>query len=248
MKRLKNRTGRIRRYAFMLFCNLFVNTVHIYNLTTHFTLRFQAHCTTSCDVTIGRCTFKERPNPVWSNILSSHLRPLFCFQKHRKQKIMILCIDNIQIIWHCISFSTVSITWWNSALTISSWTRGLTLGCAQKSTMMRSRNCLTKPSLLIKRLSMWMNFSGFAGTWLMMLRVSNQLKIFFIHEYGYFVDCNFCNHLVLGKIQKGKQRLELMNSKPEGPPMTQAQTEKNQEQVYYNFRFSFQPCHLQLSI
>lgn len=34
-----------------------------------------------------------------------------------------------------------------------------------------------------------------------------------------------------GKIQKGKQRLELMNSKPEGPPMTQAQTEKNQEQV-----------------
>lgn len=44
----------------------------------------------------------------------------------------------------------------------------------------------------------------------------------------YIIYCLFC---VLGKIQKGKQRLELMNSKPEGPPMTQAQTEKNQEQV-----------------
>lgn len=41
---------------------------------------------------------------------------------------------------------------------------------------------------------------------------------------------------ILGKIQKGKQRLELMNSKPEGPPMTPAQTEKNQEQVVdWNF-------------
>lgn len=44
----------------------------------------------------------------------------------------------------------------------------------------------------------------------------------------------FCRHMINDverKIQKGKQRLELMNSKPEGPPMTQAQTEKNQEQV-----------------
>ncbi|CAG5049991.1 unnamed protein product [Parnassius apollo] len=44
----------------------------------------------------------------------------------------------------------------------------------------------------------------------------------------------FCRHMISEverKIQKGKQRLELMNSKPEGPPMTQAQTEKNQEQV-----------------
>lgn len=41
--------------------------------------------------------------------------------------------------------------------------------------------------------------------------------------------------LFSGKIQKGKQRLELMNSKPDGPPMTQAQTEKNQEQVNYYF-------------
>ncbi|GBP88776.1 Luc7-like protein 3 [Eumeta japonica] len=45
----------------------------------------------------------------------------------------------------------------------------------------------------------------------------------------------FCRHMIsdveVGKIQKGKQRLELMNSKPEAPPMTQAQTEKNQEQV-----------------
>ncbi|KAL0893239.1 hypothetical protein ABMA27_014840 [Loxostege sticticalis] len=43
----------------------------------------------------------------------------------------------------------------------------------------------------------------------------------------------FCRHMINDverKIQKGKQRLELMNSKPEGPPMTQAQTEKNQEQ------------------
>ncbi|XP_059047004.1 luc7-like protein 3 [Achroia grisella] len=44
----------------------------------------------------------------------------------------------------------------------------------------------------------------------------------------------YCRHMISEverKIQKGKQRLELMNSKPEGPPMTQAQTEKNQEQV-----------------
>ncbi|XP_013169454.1 PREDICTED: luc7-like protein 3 isoform X2 [Papilio xuthus] len=44
----------------------------------------------------------------------------------------------------------------------------------------------------------------------------------------------FCRHMISEverKIQKGKQRLELMNSKPEGPPMTQAQTEKNQEQI-----------------
>ncbi|CAF4824460.1 unnamed protein product [Pieris macdunnoughi] len=44
----------------------------------------------------------------------------------------------------------------------------------------------------------------------------------------------FCRHMINDverKIQKGKQRLELMNSRPEGPPMTQAQTEKNQEQV-----------------
>lgn len=44
----------------------------------------------------------------------------------------------------------------------------------------------------------------------------------------------FCRHMISDverKIQKGKQRLELMNSKPEGPPMTQAQTEKNVEQV-----------------
>ncbi|XP_049868705.1 luc7-like protein 3 [Pectinophora gossypiella] len=44
----------------------------------------------------------------------------------------------------------------------------------------------------------------------------------------------FCRHMINDverKIQKGKQRLDLMNSKPEGPPMTQAQTEKNQEQV-----------------
>ncbi|XP_041978257.1 luc7-like protein 3 [Aricia agestis] len=44
----------------------------------------------------------------------------------------------------------------------------------------------------------------------------------------------YCRHMineVERKILKGKQRLELMNSKPECPPMTQAQTEKNQEQV-----------------
>lgn len=44
----------------------------------------------------------------------------------------------------------------------------------------------------------------------------------------------FCQNMlndVERKIQKGKQRLELMNTKTEGIPLTQAQTEKNQEQV-----------------
>ncbi|XP_028160034.1 luc7-like protein 3 isoform X2 [Ostrinia furnacalis] len=54
-------------------------------------------------------------------------------------------------------------------------------------------------------------------------------KTQYVDEY-----LRFCRHMINDverKIQKGKQRLELMNSKPEGPPMTQAQTEKNQEQV-----------------
>ncbi|XP_028160032.1 luc7-like protein 3 isoform X1 [Ostrinia furnacalis] len=53
-------------------------------------------------------------------------------------------------------------------------------------------------------------------------------KTQYVDEY-----LRFCRHMINDverKIQKGKQRLELMNSKPEGPPMTQAQTEKNQEQ------------------
>ncbi|XP_050683576.1 luc7-like protein 3 [Leptidea sinapis] len=54
-------------------------------------------------------------------------------------------------------------------------------------------------------------------------------KIQYVEEF-----LRFCRHMINDverKIQKGKQRLELMNSKLEGPPMTQAQTEKNQEQV-----------------
>ncbi|KAJ0177330.1 hypothetical protein K1T71_007339 [Dendrolimus kikuchii] len=54
-------------------------------------------------------------------------------------------------------------------------------------------------------------------------------KVQYVEEF-----LRFCRHMINDverKIQKGKQRLELMNSKPEGPPMTQAQTEKNQEQV-----------------
>ncbi|KAJ2945953.1 hypothetical protein O0L34_g4870 [Tuta absoluta] len=56
------------------------------------------------------------------------------------------------------------------------------------------------------------------------------------HKKSQYIEefLRFCKHMINDverKIQKGKQRLELMNSKPEGPPMTQAQTEKNQEQV-----------------
>lgn len=58
---------------------------------------------------------------------------------------------------------------------------------------------------------------------------SSYKKAQYVEEF-----LRFCRHMISDverKIQKGKQRLELMNSKPEGPPMTQAQTEKNQEQV-----------------
>ncbi|XP_068631679.1 luc7-like protein 3 isoform X2 [Battus philenor] len=58
---------------------------------------------------------------------------------------------------------------------------------------------------------------------------SSYKKAQYVEEF-----LRFCRHMISEverKIQKGKQRLELMNSKPEGPPMTQAQTEKNQEQV-----------------
>ncbi|XP_013199961.1 luc7-like protein 3 isoform X1 [Amyelois transitella] len=58
---------------------------------------------------------------------------------------------------------------------------------------------------------------------------SSYKKAQYVEEF-----LRFCRHMINDverKIQKGKQRLELMNSKPEGPPMTQAQTEKNQEQV-----------------
>lgn len=58
---------------------------------------------------------------------------------------------------------------------------------------------------------------------------SSYKKVQYIEEF-----LRFCKHMINDverKIQKGKQRLELMNSKPECPPMTQAQTEKNQEQV-----------------
>ncbi|XP_034830568.1 luc7-like protein 3 [Maniola hyperantus] len=58
---------------------------------------------------------------------------------------------------------------------------------------------------------------------------SSYMKAQYVEEF-----LRFCRHMINDverKIQKGKQRLELMNSKPEGPPMTQAQTEKNQEQV-----------------
>ncbi|XP_068631677.1 luc7-like protein 3 isoform X1 [Battus philenor] len=57
---------------------------------------------------------------------------------------------------------------------------------------------------------------------------SSYKKAQYVEEF-----LRFCRHMISEverKIQKGKQRLELMNSKPEGPPMTQAQTEKNQEQ------------------
>lgn len=54
-------------------------------------------------------------------------------------------------------------------------------------------------------------------------------KVQYVEEFLRF--CRYMINDVERKIQKGKQRLELMNSKPEGPPMTQAQTEKNQEQV-----------------
>ncbi|PZC86540.1 hypothetical protein B5X24_HaOG209259 [Helicoverpa armigera] len=58
---------------------------------------------------------------------------------------------------------------------------------------------------------------------------SSYKKAQYVEEF-----LRFCRHMINDverKIQKGKQRLELMNSKPDGPPMTQAQTEKNQEQV-----------------
>ncbi|XP_038211918.1 luc7-like protein 3 isoform X2 [Zerene cesonia] len=58
---------------------------------------------------------------------------------------------------------------------------------------------------------------------------SSYKKAQYVEEF-----LRFCRHMINDverKIQKGKQRLELMNSRPEGPPMTQAQTEKNQEQV-----------------
>lgn len=58
---------------------------------------------------------------------------------------------------------------------------------------------------------------------------SSYKKAQYVEEF-----LRFCRHMINDverKIQKGKQRLDLMNSKPDGPPMTQAQTEKNQEQV-----------------
>ncbi|KAI8436178.1 hypothetical protein MSG28_004257 [Choristoneura fumiferana] len=58
---------------------------------------------------------------------------------------------------------------------------------------------------------------------------SSYKKAQYVEEF-----LRFCRHMINDverKIQKGKQRLDLMNSKPEGPPMTAAQTEKNQEQV-----------------